>query len=287
VLTWTPGEDQGPGTNTITVRVYDNGSPVLSATNSFVVVVNEVNRAPVAADDSYSAAITVLTVAAPGVLANDSDVDVPANILTAALISGPAHGTLVLSAGGGFSYTPAAGYVGTDRFTYTVSDGYAHATGTVHIAVHSSKMLAPTLLPDGNIQITFAGIPGFTYFILAAVDLAMPNWEIIGSATVGANGLGTFTDLNASNYTNRFYRAELVFESRVAISRLLPDGKMQLTFAGVPSRTYYIQATSNLETPIWETIGTSVPGTNGVGTFIDLNATNYWSRYYRTAVLNK
>src|SRR5260370_698825 len=47
VLTWTPTEAQGPSTNMITVKVTDNGTPPLSATNSFTVVVNEVNSAPV------------------------------------------------------------------------------------------------------------------------------------------------------------------------------------------------------------------------------------------------
>src|SRR5207245_122733 len=47
VLSWTPTEAQGPSTNTITVKVTDNGSPALSATSSFTVVVNEVNSAPV------------------------------------------------------------------------------------------------------------------------------------------------------------------------------------------------------------------------------------------------
>src|SRR5206468_1110299 len=47
VLTWTPTEAQGPSTNTITVKVTDNGTPALSAINSFTVVVNEVNSAPV------------------------------------------------------------------------------------------------------------------------------------------------------------------------------------------------------------------------------------------------
>src|SRR5206468_5894311 len=46
VLTWTPTEAQGPSTNTITVKVTDDGTPALSATNSFTVVVNEVNSAP-------------------------------------------------------------------------------------------------------------------------------------------------------------------------------------------------------------------------------------------------
>src|SRR5207244_1544928 len=46
VLTWTPSEAQGPSTNLITVRVTDNGTPALSDSKSFTVMVNEVNRAP-------------------------------------------------------------------------------------------------------------------------------------------------------------------------------------------------------------------------------------------------
>jgi hypothetical protein len=37
-FTWTPTEAQGPGTNTITVKVTDNGVPALSDTKSFTVV---------------------------------------------------------------------------------------------------------------------------------------------------------------------------------------------------------------------------------------------------------
>jgi hypothetical protein len=46
IITWTPGQNQSPGTNTIKTVVTDNGSPNLSATNSFTVVVREVNVAP-------------------------------------------------------------------------------------------------------------------------------------------------------------------------------------------------------------------------------------------------
>ena len=54
---------------------------------------------PVAADDSYATdEDTPLTVAAPGVLANDTDVD--GDTLTAVLVTGPAHGTLTLNADG-------------------------------------------------------------------------------------------------------------------------------------------------------------------------------------------
>src|SRR5262249_57083701 len=51
------------------------------------------NDAPIAVNDSYTTAEdTTLNVAAPGVLANDSDVD--GDALTAVLVSQPTHGTL-------------------------------------------------------------------------------------------------------------------------------------------------------------------------------------------------
>jgi VCBS repeat-containing protein len=80
--------------------------------------------------DAYSATNTkALSVAATtGVLTNDVDLDGDAK--TAALVAGPAHGTLTLSANGSFSYTSAAGYVGTDSFTYSAVDADGRSTPT-------------------------------------------------------------------------------------------------------------------------------------------------------------
>src|SRR5207253_2959228 len=41
VITWTPSEAQGPGVYTFTTVVTDNGTPAMSATNSFEVTVTE------------------------------------------------------------------------------------------------------------------------------------------------------------------------------------------------------------------------------------------------------
>src|SRR5262249_57231955 len=46
VLTWTPTEAQGPGTYAISVKVSDNGTPSLSATQTFNVNVSGANTAP-------------------------------------------------------------------------------------------------------------------------------------------------------------------------------------------------------------------------------------------------
>ena len=64
------------------------------------------NAAPVAVGDSYSTPKnTTLVVAAPGVLANDTDAD--GDTLTATMVGDPAHGTRDASnADGAFTYTP-------------------------------------------------------------------------------------------------------------------------------------------------------------------------------------
>jgi Big-like domain-containing protein len=77
---------------------------------------------PSASPDSYPAqAGTTLSVAAPGVLGNDTD---PRGLpLSAVLVAGPQHGTLALNADGSFNYLPADGFTGDDGFTYTATDG--------------------------------------------------------------------------------------------------------------------------------------------------------------------
>ena len=99
--------------------------------------VNSVNDAPVAGNESYSVnEDNVLTVAATGVLANDSDIDSPT--LSAVLVSGPSHGTVSLNADGSFTYTPSANYNGGDSFTYKASDGQANSNvATVSITVNA------------------------------------------------------------------------------------------------------------------------------------------------------
>ncbi|HOI38970.1 MAG TPA: PKD domain-containing protein, partial [Bacillota bacterium] len=100
----------------------------LDDSETFTITVNEVNMAPGAADDTYTTAEdTVLIVSAPGVLANDSDEDLPAQALTAVLDTPPALGELSLAADGSFVYTPALNFNGTVTFTYFANDGVVNS----------------------------------------------------------------------------------------------------------------------------------------------------------------
>ena len=105
---------------------------------SNVVTIVAVNDPPVAVGDMYSTnEDTALNIAAPGVLANDTDAD-GGGTLTAALVTGPTHGTLTLNANGSFVYTPAGNYNGPDSFSYRTTDGAAQSgTATVSITVNA------------------------------------------------------------------------------------------------------------------------------------------------------
>src|SRR5207253_2756391 len=99
------------------------------------VAVSAVNDAPSAADDSYTTnEDTPLTIAAPGGVGNDTDVD--GNPLTARLVSAPANGTVTVNADGSLTYTPEPSSSDSDSFTYKANDGTADSNvATVTLTV--------------------------------------------------------------------------------------------------------------------------------------------------------
>src|SRR3954469_10546376 len=119
---------------------------------------------PVAVDDGYSLAEdTTLTLAAPAILANDSDAD--GDTLSAALVSGPAHGRLALNTNGALTHPPPANFNGTDSFAYKGNDAQADSNvATVFVTVtpvndapvaHDDSY---TLNHDTSLTITAAGV---------------------------------------------------------------------------------------------------------------------------------
>src|SRR5205807_1055382 len=107
-----------------------------------------VNDAPSAAHDAYSVnEAGTLTVAAPGVLGNDTDPDSPT--LTAILVSGPAHASsFTLNANGSFSYVHDGSETTSDSFTYKANDGSLDSNvATVTITVNPVND-APTAVND-------------------------------------------------------------------------------------------------------------------------------------------
>lgn len=146
------------GQVTFTFQIQDDGSPVgVSAIATATITVRPVNDAPIAVDDgtAISPAYTVaedaqLNATAPGVLANDTDIDSPASALTAVLVSGPSNASLfTLNANGSFIYKGAQDYNGPDSFTYRVFDGSANSVGTATVYLNVTPVNdAPVAVND-------------------------------------------------------------------------------------------------------------------------------------------
>jgi VCBS repeat-containing protein len=134
-------------TDSFTYKVNDG--TVDGNTTTVSITVSPVDDAPVATGDSYimNENQSLMVTTANGLLLNDTDAE--ANALTASVVSNPAHGTLTLNPDGSFTYTPGAGYDGTDSFTYKANDGTADSNvATVTITVEAVPNHAPVANTD-------------------------------------------------------------------------------------------------------------------------------------------
>lgn len=161
---------------------------------------------PMAAADSYPTfQDTPLNVAAPGVLANDQTGT--SATMEAVINTGPSNGSVLLNADGSFAYTPAAGYLGADSFTYHVTDGTLDSNVvTVQVPV---KMVTSQLIVNGGFESNFTG------------------WMSTGNQGVQSAAPYTPTEgsqLVAFNAVNR-----------------LPDGVLAQSFATVVGQTYTLE----------------------------------------------
>ncbi|GAB1459288.1 hypothetical protein MASR2M50_10620 [Thauera sp.] len=123
-----------PGVYQISVALRDDDG-LHAAAGSLPVTVTAGgggNTPPTVQDETYTvhAGQTLAVGAAAGLLANDTDAD--GDALQVLSFEAPANGLLNVVTDGSFTYTPNAGFVGTEVLTYTVSDGITTRTGEVH-----------------------------------------------------------------------------------------------------------------------------------------------------------
>ena len=132
-LTYTPNADYN-GVDLFSY-VANDGGPDSNAT-TVSITVNPINDGPVANPVAYNAIVgQTLSVAAPGVLWNDIDVD--GDGLTAIQTGIAPPGTLLLALDGSFDYTPAGAAGVIETFDYVANDGTVDsaAPATVTITV--------------------------------------------------------------------------------------------------------------------------------------------------------
>lgn len=169
------------GTDTFAYTVSDGRGGNANA-NVSVTVGARPNQPPIARNDTattpFGQAVTI------DALANDSDPD--GDTLTLLGVAAPAHGTATRS-GNRVVYTPAAGYSGSDRFTYTIDDGHgATATATITVTTAPALNRAPIAVDD-------AAAAGFGQAVTVAVltNDSDPDGDAINIASVGAPAHGT------------------------------------------------------------------------------------------------
>jgi hypothetical protein len=145
-FSYTPNADF-IGTDSFT---YEANDGVTNSDPANVTLTVTTNYPPVAVNDSYSTVRNrTLTVAAPGILGNDTDAS--RGSLMAELLEGPANGALTLNPDGGFNYTPISDFVGTDTFTYTAFDGVTNSDpATVTLTVTTNH---PPVASDDSFSV--------------------------------------------------------------------------------------------------------------------------------------
>jgi large repetitive protein len=161
--------------------------------------VTAVNDAPTLADQSLSVAED--NELAGNLLAAAADID--SSQLTAAIVSGPAHGTLTLNADGTFSYQANANYNGPDSFTYTVSDG-ALVSNIATVSINITAVNdAPTLGDQSLMVAEDMVLTGSLLTPASDIDSASLTAAIItgpAHGTLTLNADGTFSYQADANY---------------------------------------------------------------------------------------
>ena len=190
------------GSDSFTYRANDGTAD--SNVVTVAITVNAVNDAPVAVVDSHSVnEDLLLSVVAPGVLGNDTDVD--GNPLTAVLVSTTSSGALTLNTDGSFTYTANANFNGSDSFTYRANDGTADSNVvTVAITVNAVND-APDAIDDAA---TVAEDSVANSIIVLANDSFAPDTLetlTITAVTNGANGTVAIAGTTATYTPNANY----------------------------------------------------------------------------------
>ncbi|WP_425100643.1 Ig-like domain-containing protein [Tropicibacter sp. S64] len=142
-VTYTPNPGF-TGTDSFTYELRDTGG--LGDQGTVTVTVNPpANTAPDAIDDSASTYIDAPVVI--DVLGNDTDPE--SDPLTTTTATTPANGAVAVNPDGTITYTPNAGFTGTDSFDYTITDGNGGTdTATVTVTVDPALNSDPDAVDD-------------------------------------------------------------------------------------------------------------------------------------------
>ena len=176
----------------------------------------------------YDRALTPAEIAAlysTGIIANDTDAE--GDALSAVLDTGPANGTVSLNSDGSFTYTPTAGFVGTDTFTYHVNDGGLDSNiATVTIDVTNTAPVATNDPGEFNTTINSYSPESYWRFDTSTDDGSAGNDATVNGATLGQPGAINGDTSTAISFDGVNDYVEIAHDN----AYMLDDGNVQLWF---------------------------------------------------------
>ena len=216
------------------------------------------NHVPVAVDEGFSRLHAPLAVEAPGVLANDSDPD--GDPITAILVSGPAHGAIALQPNGAFTFTPAAGFAGTDAFTYIVNDGRADS----NVAVVSISIAATAFsAADTSVADFGAGVLDAHTYLAEAGDgevilRPIAGGELSGTTLPGDWNTADWNPSGAVTLSGGMLTADGAWAGTVATYPAGRSLEFVATFTGAPYQ--HVGFGDQFNTAPWAIVSTGTGG---------------------------
>jgi hypothetical protein len=258
------------GDDVFTYKAFDGTS---SSTPAQVKIrVTGGNTAPVANADAYATTVnTTLVIPAPGVLGNDIDAD--GDTLTAVKMGDPAHGTLMFSSNGGFTYIPALNYAGDDIFTYQAFDGLANSTPVqVTITVAGGGNTEPdansdSYVTDTNVQLVVDAATGLLAndFDVDGDILTAVLWVAPVNGSVNLQPDGSFVYTPAPDYSGT-----VVFTYKAFDGELYSDPCI-VTITVNSTNSAPQAAADSYETQMNTTLTVLAPGVLGTDIDFDLD----------------
>jgi hypothetical protein len=92
--------------------------------------------------------------------------------------------------------------------TLYVSSGDYQVYAYAAMPTTDVTLINPAKVGDGNFRFSFTNTPGATFTAWASTNVALPlaNWTPLGYVTQFSSGQYRFTDLQATNHPQRYYR---------------------------------------------------------------------------------
>ncbi len=305
-FTWTPTEAQGPGSYPITIRVSDNGSPILTDFESITVSVLETNSAPVLNPIGNKSGPEGLPIT---FTATATDSDLPGQSLTFSLDAGAPVGASITS-GGSFTWTPGETQ-GGNVFPITVrvtDNGSPNRSSSETINVTVTEVnVAPVLTAITNRLISAGSTLSFT---AAATDADLPAQPLSfnlqpgapsGASIAALSGAFTWTPpTNTPTGTNlvtvrvtdgalddlKSFSIVVVGPPRVTNITRTSVTTVAVDWTSYPGKTYRIQGRTDLTTGgTWTNVGSAATA-SGYSTSLTVSMTGNNLRFFRVVLVD-